>query len=156
MILNNSSRGLLKENDKVLFIEYKINDEVFYSLPGGTVEVGESLEECVIREFGEETGLNIEVGDLILLNEFISPQPNSKSERWKNGIHQIESIFLVERNSNENIKTIPNYDIGMQGLVWLDIHKLQEVKYYPEKPVEWFYNRNTESKDLYLTKKYGS
>ena len=36
-----------------------------WSLPGGTVEVGETLESAVIREMHEETGLNVRVGPVI-------------------------------------------------------------------------------------------
>jgi ADP-ribose pyrophosphatase YjhB (NUDIX family) len=31
-----------------------------WTVPGGTVELGESLEEAVVREMGEETGLEVE------------------------------------------------------------------------------------------------
>jgi mutator protein MutT len=33
-----------------------------WSLPGGAVDVGETLEACVVREMREETGLDVEVG----------------------------------------------------------------------------------------------
>jgi ADP-ribose pyrophosphatase YjhB (NUDIX family) len=36
-----------------------------WSLPGGTLEIGESLEEGVAREMLEETGLEIEVGPVV-------------------------------------------------------------------------------------------
>ena len=36
-----------------------------WSLPGGTVEVGEALETALTREMVEETGLVVEVGPVI-------------------------------------------------------------------------------------------
>ena len=36
-----------------------------WSLPGGAVDVGETLQSCVIREMREETGLDVEVGPVI-------------------------------------------------------------------------------------------
>ncbi|GAB3157047.1 NUDIX domain-containing protein [Micromonospora sonneratiae] len=36
-----------------------------WSLPGGTMEIGETLQQCVIREVREETGLDIEVTGLL-------------------------------------------------------------------------------------------
>jgi 8-oxo-dGTP diphosphatase len=36
-----------------------------WSVPGGRVEPGESLEEAVVREVAEETGLRVTVGRLV-------------------------------------------------------------------------------------------
>ena len=36
-----------------------------WSLPGGVVETGETLDACVAREMGEETGLDVEIGPVI-------------------------------------------------------------------------------------------
>ena len=36
-----------------------------WSIPGGAVETGETLESCLIREMAEETGFVIEVGPVI-------------------------------------------------------------------------------------------
>ena len=36
-----------------------------WSIPGGAVEAGETLEACVVREMAEETGFVVEVGPVV-------------------------------------------------------------------------------------------
>jgi ADP-ribose pyrophosphatase YjhB (NUDIX family) len=40
-------------------------------MPRGTVEPGESLEQAVVRELREESGLEAEVGDVVLLGTLV-------------------------------------------------------------------------------------
>ena len=54
---------LADRNKKVLITRRHIQMKIFphaWVLPGGHVEHGESLEDAVIRELGEETGVKIE------------------------------------------------------------------------------------------------
>jgi 8-oxo-dGTP diphosphatase len=46
-----------------------------WSIPGGLLEVGETLEQGVARELAEETGLEVRVVDLIEVFERIFPAP---------------------------------------------------------------------------------
>ena len=58
--------GIVMVKDQVVLI--KRGREPFkgmYALPGGIVEYGESVEECVVREIEEETGLKTKVLDLV-------------------------------------------------------------------------------------------
>jgi len=54
-----------KEN-KILMVHNKGSG---WSLPGGAVEEGETLEQAVIREVKEETNLTIEAGEIVAVNE---------------------------------------------------------------------------------------
>lgn len=42
-----------------------------YTLPGGHIEVGETMIEAVKREVKEEVGLDVEVGKMLLIQEAI-------------------------------------------------------------------------------------
>ncbi len=58
--------GILIENDRVALIKRK--NEPFkgqWSLPGGFVEYGETVEHAVVREFLEETNVSTEIKELV-------------------------------------------------------------------------------------------
>ena len=46
----------------------------FWSPPGGGWQFGETLQQCLQREFREETGLTVTVGRFLHLHEFKNPE----------------------------------------------------------------------------------
>ncbi|WP_028778783.1 NUDIX domain-containing protein [Shimazuella kribbensis] len=48
-------------DDKNRILLQKRRDNNLWSLPGGGMELGESIEETIVREVMEETGFNVEV-----------------------------------------------------------------------------------------------
>lgn len=82
--------GVLIEDGQILIVKQDISSTRGWSLPGGKIEPGESLEQTVIREVFEETGLQTRV--LKLLYVVDKPEENP-------GLVHI--TFLLERVSGE-------------------------------------------------------
>jgi mutator protein MutT len=58
--------AVIVQDGKVLIVKRKYDPLAGqWSLPGGGVELGETLEDSIVREMREETGLDIEVGPVI-------------------------------------------------------------------------------------------
>lgn len=49
--------GLVEDEDQIALVLNRWNLGDIWSLPGGRLELGESLTDCVVREVEEETGL---------------------------------------------------------------------------------------------------
>ena len=58
-----ASAVVVDDAGRVLLHRRKDNDQ--WALPGGAVELGESVAECVVREVREETGLDVEVTGIV-------------------------------------------------------------------------------------------
>lgn len=65
--------GVLITGDGVLLIAHKKNNDVYWLLPGGGVDYGESLSEALAREFVEELNINITVNELAFISDSIDP-----------------------------------------------------------------------------------
>jgi 8-oxo-dGTP diphosphatase len=61
-----AASAIVRKDNAILFIrETKPSAKDRYGLPGGKLEDGETLEQCAIREFKEEVGLDIRIKDLV-------------------------------------------------------------------------------------------
>lgn len=59
--------GILLKNNEVLIAKRPISKKIApgkYHLPGGHVEFGEETVDSLVREFKEEFGINVNVGDI--------------------------------------------------------------------------------------------
>ncbi|QPC83463.1 NUDIX domain-containing protein [Phototrophicus methaneseepsis] len=68
------------------------NERGTWEFPGGRVEFGETLRDAVAREFLEEYGMVIEVGQLLGLDDHILPEE---------GQHWVAPTYLARHISGE-------------------------------------------------------
>ena len=67
-----------------------------WSIPGGVLEVGETLRKAAVREVLEETGLTIEPGELLGVFERVVPD-----EQGRTKYHYVLIDFLCRRVAGE-------------------------------------------------------
>jgi 8-oxo-dGTP diphosphatase len=82
--------GILIEHDRLLLVRHRGigKNEVLWAPPGGGMNFGDSAEVNLVREFKEETGLNIKIERFLFTYEFLQPP-----------LHAIELFFKVKRIS---------------------------------------------------------
>jgi len=57
-----SVKGVVRQGDRVLLLR---NERDEWELPGGRIELGETPEDCVVREIAEETGWKVTAGPIL-------------------------------------------------------------------------------------------
>jgi 8-oxo-dGTP diphosphatase len=74
-----------------------------WSIPGGTLELGESLQEGVVRELREETGLEVRVLEVIEVFDRIFLEDGAPAQGKQSGprFHFVIVDYLCERVAGE-------------------------------------------------------
>lgn len=79
---------LMDENKRVLVADEKIRGSLITKFVGGGLEFGEGTRDCLQREFMEEMGLRVSIGDHLYTTDFFQVSAFNPS-------HQIISIYYM-------------------------------------------------------------
>jgi len=127
LIFRPSVYGVLIEKGKILLLKQKIG----YDFPGGGMELGETLEQTLKREFFEETGLKVEPLKVICIKtDFFHPihSLKHKHEYWNCQL----IYFLVKRVGGKISKD--NFSAEEKEYAdlaeWIDFKKVDKIKIY--------------------------
>lgn len=121
MIRIDVAYGLICEQNKVLMVN---NRGGGWSLPGGAVEKGETLEQGAIREVEEETGLTVEVEHIVSVNEAFFKE---------RGHHALFTTFKAKV-----IKGSPliQYENEIKEIKWMDFQTANKLMPYNPSGIE--------------------
>jgi 8-oxo-dGTP diphosphatase len=93
-----------------------------WSIPGGVLEVGETLRKAVVREALEETGLAVEPGELLGVFERVVPD-----EQGRMRYHYVLIDFLCRRVAGELCAAD-----DAEEAQWFQRHELARLELAPE------------------------
>ncbi len=87
--------AIIIENENKEILLQERTDRNMWGLPGGCQDLGEQLEETAIREAKEETGLNLNKEDLVLIDTLSG---NLRKNSYPNGdiVYNNTSLYLVK------------------------------------------------------------
>ncbi len=133
--------GICIQNDKILLAGHRMSgmSGLFWSPPGGGIQFGENAVEALKREFLEETGLSVEAGELLFLNEFIVPP-----------LHALELFFRIRSFTGDlSLGMDPEFSVDSQILRQIKFMSFEEVKALPSDSVHSFFSRINSLQEIF-------
>ena len=96
-IILNFTCGILSQSGKILL--QKRADKGTWGLPGGALELGESALEALVREFYEETGVEVRVEKLLnVYTKYSDSYPNGDEAQVFTILYLVSSETSISTN----------------------------------------------------------
>ncbi len=96
------------------------NGKPFWVLPGGTLEEGESIADCAVREMEEEVGMSVSLVGMLALSEF------ADSKR-----HVVDVTFLGTYEAGTCIWN-PPYPENIDHVAWVTEAEFKALSLKPD------------------------
>ncbi len=126
--------ALIRWQNRVLLCRQEKPGKEYWLLPGGGVEGGETLDEALRRELGEELGLweDVMFEGPIAVAESIAPD-------WRPGDRHVVHVVFGADLSRHTLEDIETHDAAVRGLRLFSLDELGEVVLHP--PMKRFVER---------------
>lgn len=146
--IRNSAKAVIIRDQKLLVIKNTTDGQNWYILPGGGQDHGESLEDALKRECMEEASIQVEVGDILFVRDYISR--NHEFAETENDAHQVEFMFQCTIAQDVQPEMGDVIDQWQTGVKWLPLHRLSEFDLYPSVLKEALSEGIPERASIYL------
>ena len=123
-MIRNSAKAIIVRNNQLLALKCIDRDTIFYQLPGGGQENGETLTDALKRECIEEISAEVEVGDLLFIREYIGGKHGP-------GWHQVEFMFSCTLLDDMECTNGTEPDKAQIAIEWLPLERLDQYQLYP-------------------------
>ncbi|MTI71356.1 MAG: NUDIX domain-containing protein [Firmicutes bacterium] len=127
-----TAKAIIIKDDKVLLNE--LDNGEYYNLPGGGVEVDETLRDTVAREVYEESGLSVFVKEMLYVYEY-----NPIRDDYRYGSRgSLTHVFRCEINEYKDIEppividSNPMNSSVSTGCKWVTFEELQDINLVPK------------------------
>jgi 8-oxo-dGTP diphosphatase len=127
--------ALIHWHDRVLLCRHEKPGKEYWLLPGGGVEAGETLEEALRRELGEELGLRDD--DLVFEGPIAVAE--SIAPAWRPGDRHVVHIVFGVDLSDRSLQDVESQDGSVLGLRLFALNELEDIVLHP--PMKRFVER---------------
>lgn len=149
MYIRNSAKVLVIEDGKVLLNKCTTyNNQLYYTLPGGTQNQYETMEETAVRQCREETGYTVEVDRFVAIYEEINTADLFK-KYFSTYTHRIFTVFRCHLLDDVRQQPI-ELDKDQITSVWIDVSELNNIPLVPLKIKEHIMQMINDESSLYL------
>ncbi|WP_419241184.1 NUDIX domain-containing protein [Cardinium endosymbiont of Nabis limbatus] len=114
-----TARAIIVKNRQLLLVS---NDYKTWHTPGGHLEPGEVLPDCIVREVKEETGLDVKPKQIVYVAEFFDKKYNA---------HKVEIYFATAISVYEPPKDWLDQDGPVKTSQFFDLESLQDIHVVP-------------------------
>lgn len=107
----------------------KLEDDTFWTLPGGRVEAGEEAAQTIVREFQEELNTLVTCNELLGVGENFFEYEGAQH-------HEIGMYFSVSLPKDSAIRNTAKNHVGFEGrhrleFKWFPLPKLRDIEFRP-------------------------
>ncbi|MHC4480325.1 MAG: NUDIX domain-containing protein, partial [Planctomycetota bacterium] len=129
MFLRNAAKAIIVEDGRLLALKCRARAGLYYILPGGGQQPGETLVEALVREVREEVGAEVSVGGLAHVREYIAR--NHEFADQEPDVHSIEFCFECRLEGRPDVERQTAPDQTQIGFEWLELDRLASYPFWP-------------------------